>query len=133
LIVQEENREELDGQCVVMTRAKKKQQTGIDNDEPSTAQSSTHIPLEQQRKNVSPLDNSRLLVEQRKDTECQRMLREIETRPSDQFNVIDGIIFRTLKNNRTLPLVPIGLRLEVLRSFHDHPTSGHFGRDRTWH
>ncbi|CAF2513083.1 unnamed protein product [Rotaria sp. Silwood2] len=37
-----------------------------------------------------------------------------------------------LSNGKYVPIIPIALRNEILHSFHDHPTAGHFGRDKTW-
>lgn len=45
---------------------------------------------------------------------------------------MDGIVYTRLKNGTEVPMIPKVLREKILQSFHDHPTAGHFGRDKTW-
>ncbi|CAF1488885.1 unnamed protein product [Adineta steineri] len=77
----------------------------------------------------------RIREEQKKDGDVQSIIKSIRQQPSyiiDQ-NVLYKVVSR--HNSRTkikLIYLPSSMRTEVLMSYHDHPTAGHFGSKRTW-
>jgi len=131
LINKEENNEELDGVCVVMTRSKTKQQ--ITKDSPSNTSPSTTASSFVYSNQLSPLDPRRLKKEQHGDPEIQQIINEMNGNSNDCYSMHNGILKRKLQNGKYVPMIPLVLRKEILRSFHDHPTAGHFGRDKTWY
>ncbi len=66
--------------------------------------------------------------EQEKDPECKEQL----TTNPDLFCILHGIIYRKLKSNKIVPLIPATLRERVLQILHDSPSSGHMGVDKTF-
>ncbi len=131
LINTEENSDELDGVCVVMTRSKTKQQ--IMKDVLPSTPSSTTTSTFSYAKQLSPLDPHRLKCQQDKDKEIQEIIHQIMDQTNDHYSIVNGIVNKQLRNGKYVPFIPVTLRNEVLHSFHDHPTAGHFGRDKTWH
>ena len=132
LINKEESNDELDGMCVMMTRSKAKQHLIADsssNTPPSPITTSSLFNPKQR----SPLDPRRLKKEQDDDPEVQQIIQEISYIPKDHYSMVDGLLRRKLPNGKVVPMIPAALRMEVLHSFHDHPTAGHFGRDKTWY
>ena len=132
LINKEETNDELDGMCVVMTRSKTKQQNTTTNHTLPTLPSSTTSLTSSDVQHLSPLDPSRLTHEQNNDPEIQRLILECKSNHNSTYSIIKGILHTQLKNGKSVPIIPITLRNEILHSFHDHPTAGHFGRDKTW-
>jgi transposase InsO family protein len=133
LINQEEPNDELDGICVVMTRSKTKQQDiTTRNSSPSSPTSIISASLPHLKK-VSPLDPQRLKNEQQYDPEIQQKIREIGREPNDRYSILNGTLNTKLRDGKYVPFIPTALRNEILSSFHDHPTAGHFGRDKTWY
>jgi transposase InsO family protein len=131
LVNKEENNEELDGVCVVMTRSKTKQQ--IAKDSPSNTPPSTTTQSFVYSNQLSPLDPRRLKKEQHDDPEIQQIINEMNGNSNDCYSMQNGILQRKLPNGQYVPMIPLVLQKEILRSFHDHPTAGHFGRDKTWY
>jgi transposase InsO family protein len=127
--------EELEGVCVVLTKSKSKQQdAALTTPAPSISPSITASPVDYhlQPIKLSPLDPCRIKKEQYNDQEIQKKIRDIRFKPDDQLAIRSGILNMKLKNGKYVPIIPIALRDEILHSFHDHPTAGHFGRDKTW-
>jgi hypothetical protein len=129
LIIKDENHDEFDGVCVVMTRSKTKQQTVVDSS-PNTPSPMATSPLPNPKQH-SPLDPRRLKKEQNDDPEIQQIIQEISSIPNDHYSIVNGIFRRKLPNGKNVRMIPAALRREILHSFHNHPTAGHFGRDKT--
>ncbi|CAF1264719.1 unnamed protein product [Adineta steineri] len=130
LINKEEINDELDGMCVVMTRSKTKQLNTTINQSLTTSPSSTTSGATQ---HLSPLDPYRLKHEQNNDQEIQQLILECKSKQKSTYSIIKGVLHTQLNNGKYVPIIPVALRKEILHSFHDHPTAGHFGRDKTWY
>ncbi|CAF1360774.1 unnamed protein product [Didymodactylos carnosus] len=135
LINNEEINDDLDGVCAAMTRSKTKQQniTAQDSSTSSTTSSSITSPKFFHSKHLSSLDPDRLKSEQNNDAEIQEVIHEFTDKPDDRYSIVNGILNIQFKNGKYVPVIPITLRNEILHSFHDHPTAGHFARDKTWY
>ncbi|CAF0994301.1 unnamed protein product [Didymodactylos carnosus] len=133
LINNEEINDDLDGVCAVMTRSKTKQQNITAQDSSSTTSSSITSPKVFHSKHLSSLDPDRLKSEQNNDAEIQEIIHEFTDKPDDRYSIVNGILNIQFKNGKYVPVIPITLRNEILHSFHEHPTAGHFGRDKTWY
>ncbi|CAF1583655.1 unnamed protein product [Rotaria magnacalcarata] len=132
LINIEEANDELEGICVaIMTRSKTKQQTTTAEDIPTTTSSNTSS-TSFYSKQLSPLDPSRLKHEQHSDPDIQFIVRKLNNKPNMNYLIKNEILNIQLRNGKYVPIIPNSLRNEILHSFHDHPTAGHFGRDKTW-
>ena len=134
LIIKEEINNDLDGICMVMTRSKTKQlNNNMTNSPVSTATTSiTNSPSYYTPKS-SPLDPIRLKLEQDQDLDIQQLITSIDIKEKDHYKMIDGILNVKLPNDKCVPFIPKTLRYEILHAFYDHPTAGHFGRDKTWY
>jgi hypothetical protein len=105
---------------------------------PSIAQTTTStqvssgptIPIKR-----SPLDTIRIRAEQHHDTDIQTILQQHKLNPSSDLVIKDGTLYKIV-NYRSgrleVPFLPQSLIEETLFAFHDHPSAGHFGRDRTF-
>ena len=83
----------------------------------------------------SPLDIHRIRAEQLLDENIQKITMQQRLHPTDKFVIHDDILYKVLHNRSSaihVPFLPQSLIREVLFAFHDHPSAGHFGRDRTF-
>ncbi|GFY16753.1 hypothetical protein TNCV_2788751 [Trichonephila clavipes] len=76
-----------------------------------------------------------LAMEQKKDQELAKLKLLSNSSKNEEFRFIDGILCR--KNfdpdgKLWLPVIPKHLRADILRHFHDAPTSGHLGFAKTY-
>lgn len=80
----------------------------------------------------APSDNLKALIEaQKSDTYCKDTLNKIKTRSnevkSSLFTIVEGVLHF---QNRII--VPSSLKAKVLKMYHDGPTNGHQGVDKTF-
>lgn len=83
----------------------------------------------------SPLDIDRIRQAQLLDEHVQKIVKEQRLRPSNRFIIDDDVLYKLIEKRTSttqLPFLPSSLVGEVLFAFHDHPSAGHFGRDRTF-
>lgn len=86
-----------------------------------------------------PLDLSlpRIKTEQHSDPDIVALIQRLRSKNSDSHFVLeDDIVFRVVSGSDTtsptnVPYLPRSLISIVLRTYHDHPLSGHFGVHRT--
>ena len=107
--------------------------TNIDsNDEINLTNTSYNSSL------IIDLSLERIREEQMKDPEMKDRVQRIGENPQSIHNEImdQGVLFKliTRQSRMTiqLPWIPTSLISEVLRAYHDHPMSGHFGITRTY-
>ena len=81
----------------------------------------------------------KIKLEQDTDANVQHILENISKDQTNQtFVMANGILFRliTKRNSRIkskVPYLPTSMISDVLKAFHDHPISGHFGIKRTFY
>jgi hypothetical protein len=92
------------------------------NDEPSYM----HPPMALTGTLTCNIDKTILRQEQQKD---DNILSLPSTNPDD-YACLNNIVYKKT-NNKFLPCIPLSLRVNVIKCFHDDPTAAHLGVDRT--
>ena len=118
----------------------------------------TVVPEQACRVNVLRFQGIDLASAQREDPDLEPILRMKESRQQrpdwkdiaptspltkaywadwDALEIVNGVLCRRWevadgRRHHMLPIVPTALQEEVLRQLHDNPTSGHFGRAKTF-
>jgi hypothetical protein len=73
--------------------------------------------------------------EQKLDTTIQNIITHMKNNDNPRYVMIDDVLYRLIPRgtqNIRLPYLPPSLIKDVLFLFHDHPTSAHFGINRTY-
>ena len=81
----------------------------------------------------------RIRTEQMNDEHLSCRIKSIQTHPDEIRDVVvdDGVLYKLISRTNgsvlKLPWLPSSLIPDVLFLYHDHPMSGHFGINRTFH
>ena len=82
------------------------------------------------------LSLEKIQSEQTSDADIQNILAHIDDRQIQNFLMYDNLLYRVVDQSksgtrRKVPYLPATMVNTVLKVFHDHPLSGHFGVQRT--
>ncbi|CAF1537945.1 unnamed protein product, partial [Didymodactylos carnosus] len=84
---------------------------------------------------TSPFSLDKIRNGQQSDEYIQQKMHEITLNPKTDSIIKDSIVYKCLMRNGHkihVPYVPTSMIQQLLFHAHDHPTAGHFGRDKTW-
>ncbi|CAF3314989.1 unnamed protein product [Rotaria sp. Silwood2] len=111
---------------------------------PTSSTSSTNVtsepspPLESTTTTTIPyidLTIKRIKQEQKLDATIQNIITHMNHNDNSHYELVDDVLYRLIPRgtkNIRLPYVPRSLIKDVLFLFHDHPSSAHFGINRTY-
>jgi transposase InsO family protein len=82
---------------------------------------------------------TRISTEQERDQEIMYIKQQMAGNDTSDSNYVieNDVVYKLIKHPHTVHetkviFIPLSMREEVIRSYHDHPTAGHFGLNRTW-
>ncbi|CAF1622430.1 unnamed protein product, partial [Didymodactylos carnosus] len=84
---------------------------------------------------IFPFEQHKIKAGQQHDAYIQQKIHKVSLEPNSDSLLKDGVLYKCLTRNGQdiqVPYVPAAMVHQLLYHAHDHPTAGHFGRDKTW-
>jgi len=85
-----------------------------------------------------PFDSTKIQEQQQKDPIIQRIHEQLKSGKHGSSYILENdlvckIIRRTGHITMNVPFIPNSMVNQLLQAYHDNPTSGHLGINKTWH
>ncbi|CAM4943298.1 unnamed protein product [Rotaria socialis] len=87
--------------------------------------------------NVVSFDSTRICEQQQKDTVIKQIYQQLSNGKQRQsYTLKDGLVYKIIHRPGhcilELPYIPTSMIDQLLQAYHDSPTSGHLGINKTW-